>query len=52
MQFLKRLLSGFNVKKTAQKTLAQYKEELVFKQGAEQFKKLAQRGLAVPVKVL
>ncbi|HSW88191.1 MAG TPA: hypothetical protein VLG12_03440 [Candidatus Saccharimonadales bacterium] len=46
------LLENIGIKKTAQKTLAQYKEEVLFKEGREQFKALLQRGLQVPVSIL
>lgn len=52
MELLKKLFLGVTIKKTARKTLAQYKEELVFKQGAEQLKKLIRSGIGVPIKVL
>lgn len=52
MKFINKLLQKIGIKKVAKKTLAQYKEEVLFKQGREQFKMLIHRGLGVPVKAL
>ncbi|MGH7246242.1 MAG: hypothetical protein ACREGI_04910 [Candidatus Levyibacteriota bacterium] len=37
---------------TVEKPIADYKQELLFRQGKEQFEKLLQRGLRVPVALL
>jgi hypothetical protein len=52
MKFINLFLVKIGIKKGAKKTLAQYKEELLSKEGREQFKLLMQRGLGVPVKAL
>lgn len=39
-------------KKVAVKTIADYKQDLLVKQGREQFKKLLEKGLNVPVVML
>lgn len=52
MKALAKLLVNIGIKKAATKTLAQYKEELLFREGREQFKALMQRGLSIPVSVL
>jgi hypothetical protein len=36
-------------KKVAVKTIADYKQEILVKQGREQFKKLLEKGLNIPV---
>jgi len=38
--------------KTAVKTIADYKQQILVKQGREQFKKLLEKGLNVPVVLL
>jgi hypothetical protein len=38
-------------KKTA-RTIADYKQDLLFKQGREQFKKLVEKGISIPVVLL
>jgi hypothetical protein len=38
--------------KTAVKTIADYKQQILVKQGREQFKKLLEKGLSVPVVLL
>jgi hypothetical protein len=38
-----------NGKKAAVKTIADYKQEILVKQGREQFKKLLEKGLNIPV---
>lgn len=43
---------GLGKKKEIRKTLSDYKQELLVKQGAEQFKKLLERGLNVPIVLL
>lgn len=52
MKTLAKALENLGIKKAAQKTLEQYKEELLFKEGKDQFKALLQRGLRIPVSVL
>jgi len=52
MKLLSTILEKIGLKKTGNKTLAQYKEELLFKEGTEQFKALIRRGLTIPVQVL
>ena len=44
--------SFHNLKKASKKTLADYKQELLVKQGREQFKKLLEKGLSIPVALL
>jgi hypothetical protein len=39
-------------RKTRRKTLAQYQREMMVRQGREQFKKLVDQGLSVPVGLL
>ena len=39
-------------KKKADKTLHEYKQEILVKQGREQFKKLVDKGLELPVVLL
>jgi hypothetical protein len=39
-------------KKQNNKTLAEYQQEMLVRQGREQFKKLIDRGLGVPVALL
>jgi hypothetical protein len=46
---LKNLLAGR--KKTA-KTIAGYKQELLVKNGKEQFRKLLEKGISIPVALL
>lgn len=43
-----RFLFG-GLKKTNRKTISDYKQEALVKQGREQFKKLIARGLRIPV---
>lgn len=38
--------------KAGQKTLAEYKQEMLVKQGREQFRRLQEKGLSVPVALL
>ncbi|MGA2911668.1 MAG: hypothetical protein ABSE17_03485 [Candidatus Levyibacteriota bacterium] len=38
--------------KTAVKTIADYKQQILVKQGAEQFKKLLEKGISIPVVLL
>lgn len=40
------------LKRTSKKSLGHYREELLIKQGAEQFKKLQDRGIELPVVLL
>jgi len=49
MKFVTRALQKLGMKKTGRKTLAQYKEELLCREGREQFKKLLRQGLTIPV---
>ena len=39
-------------KKTSIKTISDYKMEILVKQGAEQFRKLIEKGISVPVALL
>jgi hypothetical protein len=39
----------FSFKGKRSKSVADYKQELLFKQGREQFKKLVEKGISVPV---
>jgi hypothetical protein len=39
-------------KKVAVKTIADYKQDLLVKQGREQFKRLLEKGLNIPVVIL
>jgi hypothetical protein len=39
-------------KKRAVRTLADYKQEILIKQGREQFKKLMEKGISIPVVLL
>jgi hypothetical protein len=39
-------------KRSAVKTIADYKQDLLVKQGREQFKKLLEKGLNIPVVLL
>jgi hypothetical protein len=43
---------GSQKKKTAVKTISEYQQEMLIRQGREQFKKLVDRGLRVPVALL
>lgn len=45
-------LGIFTSKKTAIKTISDYKQELLVKQGREQFKKLLEKGISIPVVLL
>jgi len=46
-------LSFFKFKnKTIRKSLSDYKEDLLLKQGKDQFKKLVEKGLNIPVAFL
>jgi hypothetical protein len=46
-------LGFLNIKGTkAVKTIADYKQQILVKQGADQFKKLLEKGLNVPVVLL
>ena len=45
-------LLSFGGKKINRKVLSDYKQELLVKQGAEQFKKLIERGINVPIVLL
>jgi hypothetical protein len=48
-----KLLSFFSRnKKSSRKTIADYKQELLLKQGKEQFTTLLKRGLTIPVALL
>ena len=50
---MKFLLSIFKIqKKASRKTISDYKQEILLKQGREQFKSLVKKGLAVPVALL
>jgi hypothetical protein len=40
------------LKRKSKKTFSNYKEEMLIKQGAEQFKKLRDRGIDLPVVLL
>lgn len=42
-------LFSLGQKKAVRKTLSDYKQELLVRQGREQFKKLLERGLNVPI---
>jgi hypothetical protein len=42
---------GFR-KKSAKKTLSDYKQDFLVKQGGEQFRKLMEKGIGVPVALL
>lgn len=44
-------LSTF-LKKKSNKTLGDYKQEILVKQGAEQFKKLIDKGIELPIVLL
>ena len=52
MKFTAKLLQKIGIKKATGKTLDQYKEELLLKEGREQFIQLIQRGLRIPVQAL
>ncbi len=39
-------------KRGARKTIADYKQEILLKQGRDQFKKLVEKGLGIPVALL
>lgn len=52
MKFISEILQKLGIKKASQKTLARYKEELLFQEGREQFKKLMRIGLNIPVQAL
>lgn len=41
-----------STKKTARKTISDYKQEYLVRQGREQFKKLMEKGLGVPIAFL
>lgn len=52
-----RIFSGMKLlnlfqKKGKRKTIADYKQDLLVKQGREQFKRLLEKGLGVPVALL
>ena len=49
---MKLLKTLFKTNKKVQKTLEDYKEELIAQQGKEQFKKLLDKGLGVPIALL
>ncbi len=50
MKFIAQIRKSFAThKKIARKTLGDYKQELLVKQGREQFEKLIKKGLQVPV---
>jgi len=44
--------SFFKSKKAERKTISDYKQELLVKQGGEQFKSLVKRGLSIPIALL
>lgn len=47
------ILNLLNIKlKKTRKTIADYKQELLVRQGREQFKKLLEKGINVPVALL
>lgn len=53
MKFLKSLLGTLSQrKKQAGKTLEQYKQDVLIRQGKVQFEKLMQKGLSIPVAIL
>jgi hypothetical protein len=52
MKFVSEILQKLAIKKASTKTLSQYKEELLFQEGREQFKRLIQIGLNIPVHAL
>lgn len=52
MKLVAELLNKLGNKREAGKTLAEYKEELLFKEGREQIKRLLQVGLRMPVQAL
>ena len=52
MKFLSEILQNLGIKKASVKTLAQYKEELLFEEGKKQFQRLMKIGLNIPVQVL
>jgi len=45
-------LNPFRSKKIVRKTIADYKQEVLVKQGKEQFQSLLKKGLSVPVVLL
>lgn len=50
---MKKIFSRLSIQKKQQrKTLAEYQREMLVRQGREQFKKLIDRGLGVPVALL
>jgi len=50
--FLTMKFSLFKSKKAERKTISDYKQELLVKQGREQFRSLVKRGLSVPIALL
>lgn len=42
----------FGPSKKSRKTIADYKQELLMRQGREQFRKLKEKGIGVPVALL
>ena len=42
----------FKSRKEVKKTITDYKQEMLLKQGREQFKSLVKRGLSVPIVLL
>ena len=47
-----RFVFARNKKKVTRKTVSDYKQEILIKQGAEQLKTLVKRGLGIPVALL
>jgi len=52
MKYLFSLIFGGQKVKKNRKTIEDYKNELLVKQGREQFKKLLEKGINVPVALL
>lgn len=50
MNFLSEFLRG--TQKNKRKTIAEYEQEVLIRQGREQFKKLLEKGLRVPIALL
>ncbi len=50
------MIFGLNIrrpdKKTSKKTVSDYKMEILLKMGRDQFKKLADKGISIPVALL
>ena len=50
--FLIMKFSLFKSKKAERKTISDYKQEMLVKQGREQFRSLVKRGLSIPIALL